>query len=319
MAKQPEIRAVKYKHMRNFTLTIIIFIITVFPGNASSETIILENGDRISGRISSENSEELILVSGMVGEVSIPKKNIIKIEGGPEKDIPPDDLPGKGPEVIWSGNISLGYDISRGNTKTEDLYGDMLVNRNNRHVDEITFAGNGFYSTADRNMSAQKWYTMGRYAYSFGYRKHFYNFFKLEADHDRFAGIYLRTVPSVGFGYWFFDEENIKLMAEVGLGWRRTDHYNGKKTVNEMVLIPGGHYEQVLFRGTRVTGDIYWYPSLKDIGDDYIMKSEAAVISELNDMLSMKVSLMDEFNARPASEDTKNHDTRIISSLMLSY
>ena len=63
-------------------------------------------------------------------------------------------------------------------------------------------------------MDTQNWYGMLRYAFSFWERR-WYNFYRLEADHDRFANIDYRIVPSCGIGYWFSDKEDYKAMAEL--------------------------------------------------------------------------------------------------------
>jgi len=57
-------------------------------------------------------------------------------------------------------------------------------------VDEFDIKANFEYSSEDKKMNSQKWYTMTRYARNFKKNKKWYWFGKGEIDHDKFADIY---------------------------------------------------------------------------------------------------------------------------------
>ena len=97
----------------------------------------------------------------------------------------------------------MGYNKSSGNTQNSQLSMSLYANRKTDH-DEFTIKGNSLYSSSNNNMDAQKWFASMRYAFSFRERK-WYNFYKLESDHDKFANVDYRIVPSAGIGYWFSD------------------------------------------------------------------------------------------------------------------
>ena len=221
------------------------------------------------------------------------------------------------PKILWKNDISAGYNTSRGNTETEQLYFNALLNRNRKHVDEWTLRGDIYYSSANKKMDAQKWYTMGRYAYSFGSRKAWYNFYRLEADHDRFADVYYRIIPAAGVGYWFFDLPETKLLAEAGLGLEYTDYYSDKKGISNLVATPRLFYEQELFKRAKFTQDIYLYPALTDFGN-YRVHSESAFNFSINDSLGLRLSLIDDYNSDPP-EGTKKNDLTFLSSLVYSF
>ena len=88
-------------------------------------------------------------------------------------------------------------------------------------------------------MNAQRYDAMTRYAYSFGKKKKWYNFYKAEVNRDRFANIDVRLIPSTGVGYWFSDSPKWKLFTELGAGVEITDFRRGdEKRDIELVLIP---------------------------------------------------------------------------------
>jgi len=220
-------------------------------------------------------------------------------------------------KITWDGFVSAGYNAARGNTETDQLSLSLFLNRNRRHVDEITLKGDIYYSVVNKDTDAQKLYGAARYAYSFGETKKWYNFYRLEADHDRFANIDYRLVPSGGVGYWFFDLPDTKLMAESAIGLEHTNFRDDTDERNEMVLIPRAFFEQKIFRNTRISQDIKAYPSLTDFGD-YRIRSETTLVNPLTDKISINFSLIDEYNSDPP-EDTDENDLRFISSLMYSF
>lgn len=250
--------------------------------------------------------------------ISVNKKfvdNIIRPKGIAKKDkaVKQEEKP----EITWKREVSAGYNASRGNTRNEQFSLNAFVSRNRKHVDEWTFKGNMYYSEADKKMDARKWYGMGRYAFSFGQRKAWYSFYRLEADHDRFADVYYRVIPVSGVGYWLFDLSETKLLVEGGLGLEYTDFYGDEKSTNNLVAAPRLFYEQELFKRAKFTQDIYVYPALTDSGA-YRVHSESAFTLSINDKLGLRLSLIDDYNSDPP-EDTKKNDMALMSSLVYSF
>jgi len=229
---------------------------------------------------------------------------------------PLDEAP-KDPEASWKSEVSVGYNTTRGNAQTEQFTLNALINRNKKHKSEWTLKGNVFYSEANKEMDAQKWYAMGRYAFSFGPKKAFYNFYRLEADHDRFAEVYYRLIPASGVGYWFFDLPETKLLIEGALGWEHTDYYGDKKDTDNLVAVPRLFYEQNIFDRAKITQDIYFYPALSDSGA-YRIHSETALTVSINKSLALRLSLLDDYNSEPPA-DTEKNDLTLMSSLVYSF
>jgi putative salt-induced outer membrane protein YdiY len=225
----------------------------------------------------------------------------------------PDSPLGKETEVIWQREVSVGYNRTSGNTHTSELLAKARINRNRKHVDEITLKGEAFYSSTERKMNAQKWYGMGRYAMSFGGNKNWYWFGRGEADHDRFANIDYRLIPAAGIGYWLFDEPEIKAMAEVGLGLEHTEYRDETENADEWVLVPRAFFEKTLFGKSKITQDLYVYPLIEDI-NQYRVHSETVFTTPVSEHVSLHISVVDDYNASPAPNVKKN-DIRVISSI----
>jgi len=223
----------------------------------------------------------------------------------------------EGEEVTWTREISAGYDKATGNTRDSQLSLDALLSRKRQSKDEITLKGSVYYSSADRKMDDQKWYGLGRYAFSFGSDKKWYNFYRFEADHDILADIDYRLVPAAGLGYWLYDLPELKLMVEAAIGLEYTEFRSAKEETKEMVLAPRAFFEKKIFDRLIFSEDFYAYPQVEDFSK-YRLRSETSFTSPLTESLSLKFSLIDDYNSDPP-EDIKKNDMQFISSLMYSF
>lgn len=284
-----------------------IFLFFLFETFLWAETIYLKNGDRISGEIVEESEEGVFLQSEILGLVFIPRESldhILKRERKEEKE-----------ELVWQRELSLGYNRSSGNTEISQFSLSFYANRK-REEDEITLRLDSFYSSAGQKMDAQRWYGLLRYAFSFWERR-WYNFYKLEADHDRFANVDYRLAPSTGIGYWFSDREDWKAMLEAGLGLEYTDYRDQTSNSNEAVFFPRAFFERSLFGKAKLSQELRTYFSLNNLGE-YRWHSETTFSNPITESLSLNIGLINDFDSSPA-QDAKKSDIRFISSLSYTF
>lgn len=289
--------------------SLILSLLFIWQIHAYSEEIHLKNGDRLSGEIIEQNDASISLKTDAIGTILI-KRNHIDYIGSAEKEIL-----AQTEERRWQRKASLGYNQLSGNTQNNQFSLTFSANRKTDY-DEFIIKANTFYSSSNEKMDAQKWYGMARYAFS-SLRNKWYNFYKIEADHDRFADINYRVIPIAGVGYWLFDNPDLKAMAEVGLGLEYTNFRSTAKNSSEIILAPRVFLEKKFFDSLKVSQDIIMYPYLGEIGE-YRLRSETSLVNPINDKLSLKLSLIVDYNSVP-SKGTKNSDTRIISGLTYAF
>jgi hypothetical protein len=209
---------------------ILLFLCAVQAARA--EEFNLKNGDRITGTVVEEAEDFIVIDTKFMGQVKLNKEFIRELGEKKEAGI----LNGDVPDVVWDRRVSIGYNRSTGNTNSSELNSSFFVNKRRARVDEATLEGSLYYSSSDRKMDAQKWNGSGRYAFSFGSRKKWYNFYKLAVDHDRFADVDYRLLPSSGVGHWFYDTDPLKVMSEAGIGYEYTDYRDSDNDSKETVL-----------------------------------------------------------------------------------
>lgn len=216
----------------------------------------------------------------------------------------------------WKGEASLGYTKSSGNTNNAQLATSAKAERATEKNTWTLKAGT-FYSSTNKKMDAQKYYGGLRYSFNFGKEKRWYNFYGVEAEHDRFANIDHRVIASTGPGYWFSRTDDFKAQAELGLGVQYTNYRNGNKSETEPVLVPHAYLEKRVFEKARLSEDITLYPSLRNSGE-YRMRSETAFTNPLSDAVSLRLSYLIDYSSDPAAGKKKT-DTRLVAALVYAF
>ncbi|MFH2137555.1 MAG: DUF481 domain-containing protein [Candidatus Omnitrophota bacterium] len=215
----------------------------------------------------------------------------------------------------WKSETSLGYTRATGNTQNTQLLGSFEAERKT-DKDQLTVKANTLYSSQNKKMDGQKHNGSIRYGFDF-WSDQWYGFMKFEAEHDKFANIDYRLLPSAGAGYWFSDTEEWKALAELGLGLEHTEYSNGAKESTDVVLIPRAFAEKKVFTDSTLSQEVIFYPNL-DEGDQYRMRAETRFTNPLSEEMSLRCSFIDEYNSDPAG-DSKKNDTRLVTSLVYSF
>ena len=293
-------------------VSIFIYISLFYSGFLYADEVYLKNGDRISGKVIKEHKDSVAIDVEAIGSITINKKFVERIVTGEEIK---EARVRKERDKLWQRKISVGYNKSSGNTQNNQLSTHLYANRKTAR-DEFTMKLEAYHSSSNKKMDSQKWYGMSRYAFSFWDRK-WYNFYKLETDHDRFANIDYRVIPSIGIGYWFSDEPDWKTMVELAIGFEHTNFRDTSNSSNEAILVPRGFLEKKFIGESSLSQDIFLYPYLQDT-DKYRLHSETTVTNPINDRLSWKISFIDDLNSDPKGSAKKN-DYSLITSLDYAF
>jgi len=279
-----------------------------------ADVIYLKNKDKITGEVFEETGESVSINTEALGVVSIKRDSIERISNVIEERIEKnkeDDIQ----KINWKKEISLGYNKSSGNTESSQLTLATFINRKTIR-DEFTIKGDIYYSSSNKIMDAQRWFAMVRNDFNFWENK-WYNFYKLDADHDRFANVDYRLIPSTGVGYRFSDTLKWKAKIEGGLGFEHTSYRDATKNSGEATLLGRGFLEKTFFNHQSITQDITLYPSLKNTGE-FRLHSETSLISPINEKLSLRFSFIDDYDSDPKG-NIKNNDLRLTSFLAYSF
>ncbi|MCK5268820.1 MAG: DUF481 domain-containing protein [Spirochaetes bacterium] len=269
------------------TLSILISL------NCFGETINLKDGSTLSGKIITQNEKSITIENKVIGKLSIQKTNILKIEKEEKRT--------RG-TVTWMSKFSTGFSLAYGNSDTTELNGDFKLNVNTMWINEWTLDSSFSYSKIDGKIETQKVYSSLRYGHSL--TDALYGFVRIAAEHDLVSKINIRIIPTAGIGYWFFDKPILKIMTEVGAGYRKTFYNNDIR--DEAVFQIRVFLETKLGKYLTIGNDFYIFPSADDISN-YILTTNPYLSINLTKTTFLKLHYTLEYNTEP-SQGIKNHD-----------
>lgn len=215
----------------------------------------------------------------------------------------------------WKGDIGVGYNQSNGNTEKSSLSVAGHVKRIFEHSD-FMLKGDIYMSTTDERLDDQKWSGLASSNFDIDDAGKWFASFGILIDHDRFADIDVRITPSAGIGYWFLDEDDIKLNVEGALGYESTSYRSGIPDEDGVVALGKVFFEKQIFEKARIAEHITVIPSLE--GGGFRVKSETEFTNPLRDDLDLSVKYVVDHNSEPAAGKKKT-DTRIVTGVKYSF
>ena len=215
------------------------------------------------------------------------------------------------------GNINLGFKLEQGSTIKNSI--DVQFNLRHKQAEhEIKLYVDYEYETRETE-------TTPRYDYTdelvgiLTYKNHFKNdqfwYASLAADYDRIRYVKNRYIPSLGYGYRFEFGKSIWLEPTVGLGYAKTKYvgelYPDKKFAAGALGLSGKYRkDDVAFINTFILdGFVIYYPSLENMGEDWIFRSNLNFTIPLFDFLSVKLSVNHINDTNPAANVGNNKTT----------
>lgn len=203
----------------------------------------------------------------------------------------------------------MGGWLTGGNSRVQSLHGDIFLDRNHKLVNQLTVKGSFDHESSGGADTLFKIYSSLRFSHSLSGK--LYDFYKIEAEHDRFQDIDLRLIPTVGIGCWFLNEDELRFLVEGAVGYQR--EYSVDRTADELVVLKLSSY----FLLGAFYNDLDVYAAADD-PDNYRVVNQMAYKVKLNSYYAFKWSLKDEYNNRPLTGVEKN-DVRMSISLEYAF
>lgn len=204
-------------------------------------------------------------------------------------------------KVNYSGSIDIGLSKSSGNEDEDDYHGELMLqartlkNRFTLHAAK-TIEKNDGDKTQDE--------TFGSIQYDRFLNEKWYAFTSASFEEDLEELLNIRSTYSLGSGYQFYEQESLKLKAEIGLAYVDEDFDDEDDEDNSYT---GGRwaidYEHGWFDWIGFYHHNEGFFSLEN-SDDINIRSRSGFKFPLNDYLNAKLEAKVDWNRSPAQGAT---------------
>lgn len=320
---------------------LLLLMMVTMPAALLADMIGLDNGDVLTGRVSSMEGKRLNFETDYARTLSVSKERIRRIvtdsevrvhlatgeilvgrlqttdDGRIWVDRPVPDAPVflswvqvaaiNPPAVKWSGSLVLGGTRESGNTDRQSASVSFDGKRRSGK-ERLSFHLLSNYAEEDNKVTTRN--TYGRLKYDYFFTRRFYGFLGIEALYDKFKDLNLRTVAGPGAGYQVWDEERKSLSFELGIAYHNEDHIVGE----DDYWFTGRAAADFAFRfdgGVEFGEQVIYYPRLGDVGD-YQLRNEASVATTLLSDWALKLSNILDYDSRPEAGVDKRDEVWIL-------
>jgi putative salt-induced outer membrane protein YdiY len=214
----------------------------------------------------------------------------------------------------WSGNYQLGFIFKDGNTDSLELtIGAEALRQSERRELSLRFrydyeeSGRElednvvFVDVENRMFWAPKpfWFARGVFRY------------------DEVDKLDYRFATSVGLGYRFMNTEDTRLLVEAGVG-PLIQSYAGEDTETEAIALFYGLWKTKVFDQSVFSQEFSVVPFLTDIRK-IVVTSLTSLTTPLSESLSLRISLLDEYESEPTADGVDENDVTFRTTLMYVF
>ena len=121
-------------------------------------------------------------------------------------------------ESAWKGDIQFGYVMSTGNTDSENLNGKFNIAH--KSSDWLQTANLEAFTSSIENLTTAERYKLAYQADRKFEEANSYLFVNTTYVDDRFSGFDYRSTLTGGYGFRFYEENDMTLDTEIGVGYR---------------------------------------------------------------------------------------------------
>jgi putative salt-induced outer membrane protein len=210
---------------------------------------------------------------------------------------------------VWSGNGTLGYTSTSGNTDSKNLNTSLLIGyqilrwKHSLLIEIIQAETDDEKSADSKSIRERTEYSLDEKSYTFGQARY---------EDDKFSGYDYQASIVAGLGYRIIDSEAQLLDLSVGAGYRQLKESDSGDTEVGPIATSDLKYEYRFNENATFSET-----ALVEAGEDNTyMQSETALTTHINGNLSSKISYLVKHNS-DVPDGTEKTDK--ITSISLIY
>jgi putative salt-induced outer membrane protein len=216
------------------------------------------------------------------------------------------------PPVKWDSSAALGLTLTRGNSKTLNVVGDLQTARK-WDQNELSLGASGNYGDNDGTKSSEELRGYVQYNRLFGDR--WFGYLRLDGLHDGIADIHYRYSISPGVGYYFIKNQTTSLRAEIGPGY--AFERIGNRDRDYATLRLAERLDHKINERVKLWQSVEILPEVTDF-QNYVINAEIGVEAGLTKKLSLRVFIQDTYDNQPAPDRDKN-DVKLVTALAYKF
>jgi putative salt-induced outer membrane protein YdiY len=318
------------------------------PPVAGADEILLTNGDRLTGTISTMMKGVLTFHTEYAGTIKIKTANIrqitsdtpvavhltngdvlngiistgadqqVEVRGGPERKnmvVRWGSISAMNPPTVvgkWTGSVSLAGSLQSGNT---DNMAISMGSKAERKTKKDKISGRILFNYGEEAdvRTTENYYGVLQYDYFL--TGSFFVYGSVEALKDAFKDLKMRTAIGPGVGYQIWEDDRKSLAVQGGVSYFNVDRETGMDD-SWLTARLGGDFRYNFTDSLVFSDQLLVYPSLDD--GEYTIRNEAGFNTKLLGNWSVNLTNVFEYDSEPPP-DIKRADLTWLLGLQYSF
>lgn len=219
-------------------------------------------------------------------------------------------------ENQWGGDASVGFALARGNTNTTSF--SLTLSAKGPISKSVVNSNKAFFMLNKEkeitNAESMGWESQIDWQHT----ERFFSYFEILALRDRFKNHSYRILPSVGIGYKIMTTEKIQLSASAGISEVFTKYYDTGETDRYTGIELGNQLDWKISESAEFTQALGLTADFSEL-DRYFLRFEASIASAITKGLSIKLTLMENYDNKPVGEGIKKNDISLLAGLSAKF
>ena len=341
--------------MKQCFLNLIFSWFLVISMSASGGQVLLKNGDRLTGTITTMADGKITIETELAGTVEIAMENVqtissdkplelhlkdetvikqpvekdsegmIKLAGSEtiaSQSVALADItainPPKPEPPRWKGDISAGATYTNGNTNNESyaFSGNLSKRTENDRTTLKADAAQQKEKLDGEDQTTEEWWRIsGKYDYFLN--KKTYVFGQGVYATDKIAELDRRVILGGGLGYQWIEKETLNFSTEFGAASVYEKYNTEDDSDSRLSLQAGYHYDQQFNKTFSFIHDLTYYPSTEQFSD-YLVTSSAELRAKINSRLFTNFKVLFDYDATPATGQSST-DTKYMFGIGVNF
>jgi putative salt-induced outer membrane protein YdiY len=219
-------------------------------------------------------------------------------------------------ENKWGGDASVGFALARGNTNTTSF---SLTLSAKGPISKSVVNSNKAFFMLNKEKEITNAESIGlETQIDWQHTERFFSYYEILALRDRFKNHSYRILPSVGIGYKIMTTEKIQLSASVGISEVFTKYYDTGETDRYTGIELGNQLDWKISESADFTQALGLTADFSEL-ERYFLRFEASIASAITKGLSLKLTLMENYDNKPVGEKIKKNDISLLAGLSAKF
>jgi putative salt-induced outer membrane protein YdiY len=229
------------------------------------------------------------------------------------------------PKNPWDASATLGATLTRGNSQTLLVSGQVMANKK-WGKNEINLGADGVYGENEVELPAsagggKTTQTSAETAHAFAqynrlFTERLFGYFRLEGLYDGIAGIDYRIALSPGAGYYLIKQTNLTLRAELGPGYV-FEKLKGTGENDYVTLRVAERGEWKINARAKIWESLEYLPQV-DRFENYVVNAELGLDTAITAHFSQVTFMQDTYRGEPATGRLHN-DFKLVAGVKYKF